>query len=161
MYNLCCKSAKAAKLFFREGVPEALAGLLEEMRETSDPSHYHPQVRRISNSITFGVKSGIISSPRRRDDDTPKLDSSFVLSPVLTVTVFHGTYDSSITLPSRGEKLIGDHQEFFCASQVEILCVAVLGSLIEDAALVPKLIERRVTPAIVQVKRGDFLIFSR
>lgn len=35
--------------------------------------------------------------------------------------------------------------------QVEIMSVAVLGTMIEDAALVPKLIERRITPAITQV----------
>lgn len=77
VYNLCCKrSATATKLFFREGIPEAVAGLLEEMRETEDPTYYHPQV--------------------------------------------------------------------------EIMCVAVLGTMIEDATLVPKLIERRITPAITQ-----------
>ena len=75
VYNLCCKkSAAATKLFFREGVPEAVAGLLEEMRGTEEPSYYHPHV--------------------------------------------------------------------------EIMCVAVLGTMIEDPALVPKLIERRITPAI-------------
>lgn len=75
VYNLCSKkSAAATKLFFREGVAEAVAGLLEEMRGTDEPSYYHPQV--------------------------------------------------------------------------EIMCVAVLGAMIEDAALVPKLIERRITPAI-------------
>lgn len=35
--------------------------------------------------------------------------------------------------------------------QVELMCVAVLGTMIEDTALVPKLIERRITPAITQV----------
>ena len=41
----------------------------------------------------------------------------------------------------------------FClsANQVEILSVAVLGSIIEDVGLVAKLIERRVTTTIVQV----------
>lgn len=77
VYNLCCKrSITATKLFFREGIPEAVAGLLEEMRKTEDATCYHPQV--------------------------------------------------------------------------EIMCVAVLGTMIENATLVPKLIERRITPAITQ-----------
>lgn len=77
VYNLCCKrSATATKLFFREGIPETVAGLLEELRKTEDATYYHPQV--------------------------------------------------------------------------EIMCVAVLGTMIEDATLVPKLIERRITPAITQ-----------
>lgn len=77
VYNLCCKRSTAAtKLFFREGIPEAVASLLEEMRKTEDATYYHPQV--------------------------------------------------------------------------EIMCVAVLGTMIEDATLVPKLIERRITPAITQ-----------
>lgn len=40
---------------------------------------------------------------------------------------------------------------YWIPGQVEILCVAVLGSMIEDVGLVPKLIERRITPAVVQV----------
>ena len=77
VYNLCCKrSITATKLFFREGIPETVAGLLEEMRKTEDATYYHPQV--------------------------------------------------------------------------EVMCVAVLGTMIEDATLVPKLIERRITPAITQ-----------
>lgn len=43
MYNLCCKSAKASKLFFRHGVPETLVDLLEEMRNADEQTHYHPQ----------------------------------------------------------------------------------------------------------------------
>lgn len=77
VYNLCCKrSTTATKLFFREGIPEAVAGLLQEMRGAEDATYYHPQV--------------------------------------------------------------------------EIMCVAVLGTMIEDSTLVPKLIERRITPAITQ-----------
>lgn len=44
MYNLCCKSGKATKLFFRKNIPEAVAGLLEEMRKAQDETYYHPQV---------------------------------------------------------------------------------------------------------------------
>lgn len=44
MYNLCCKSGKATKLFFRKDIPEAVAGLLEEMRKAPDEAYYHPQV---------------------------------------------------------------------------------------------------------------------
>lgn len=43
-YNLCCKSTHAFKHLFRERVPEAVAGLLEEMRATDNPAHYHPEV---------------------------------------------------------------------------------------------------------------------
>ena len=43
VYNLCCKSAKAAKLFVREGMAESMAGLLDEMYSTDEESHYHPQ----------------------------------------------------------------------------------------------------------------------
>ncbi|CAM9842704.1 unnamed protein product, partial [Ectocarpus sp. 8 AP-2014] len=40
--------------------------------------------------------------------------------------------------------------ETYYHPQVEIMCVAVLSTMIENAALVPKLIERHVTPAITQ-----------
>ena len=45
VYNLCRKSAKAGKIFCREGVPEAIAGLLQEMREV-EATYFHPEVRK-------------------------------------------------------------------------------------------------------------------
>lgn len=39
--------------------------------------------------------------------------------------------------------------------------MAILGTLIEDAASVPKLIELRVTPSLVQVKPQTALITNR
>ena len=48
VYNLCCKSAKAARLFLREGIVEYIASLLAEMRATEGRSRYHPQVHNSS-----------------------------------------------------------------------------------------------------------------
>ncbi|CAM9140199.1 unnamed protein product [Ascophyllum nodosum] len=83
VYNLCCKSAKAARLFLREGIVEYIASLLAEMRATEERSRYHPQV--------------------------------------------------------------------------ETMCAAVLSCMIDDVALVPKLIESRVTISIVQGLRSRFV----
>ncbi|CAM9313200.1 unnamed protein product, partial [Ectocarpus sp. 12 AP-2014] len=51
VYNLCCKSGKATKLFFRKNIPEAVAGLLEEMRTTQDETYYHPQVETMCVAV--------------------------------------------------------------------------------------------------------------
>lgn len=81
MYNLCCKSSKATKLFFRKNIPEAVAGLLEEMRKAQDETYYHPQVsvcrwrlhwsqETMTIALTVEKRSGntlvgFIATPRR------------------------------------------------------------------------------------------------
>lgn len=79
----------------------------------------------------------------------------FVWQNELTRIEIFSVREDNIIHRCRGEKtqlpVDFDRDCWATVAQVEIMCVAVLSTMIENAALVPKLIERHVTPAITQV----------